>query len=190
MLPPGTVVDIGDHSVEVLANPETLRDRYRLRIEADPGGPGIKGDFPHLHPRLVETFTCVSGSMVARIGKATSEVAAGDTVEVAMGEVHGFLNTGPDQLVVESEVIFPTGYDPRLDLMHFAAIYDRLRTERPVNKKTGEPPLLQMAVLTHHWRDVIQQPGLAGTLMPALAAIGRLRGYEPEPFGSATESHS
>jgi mannose-6-phosphate isomerase-like protein (cupin superfamily) len=183
VLAPGTVLDIGDHSVEVLANPGTLEDRYLLRIEADPGGPGIEGDFPHLHPALVETFTCISGSMVARVGRSAVEVAAGEKVEVAEGQIHGFLNSGTDQLIVESEVIFPKGYDPKLDLMRFAEVYDRLKRERPVNKETGEPPILQMAVLTHGWRRSIKQPGIAGLLMPALAAAGRLAGYRSSPFG-------
>lgn len=182
MLASGTVLNIGDHSVEVIANPETREDRYLLRIEADPGGPGIKGDFPHIHPSLVETFKCVTGSMVARVGRTTSEVAVGETVEVAEGQVHGFLNTGADKLIIESEVIFPNGYDARLDLMLFAELYDRLKTERPVNKKTGEPPTLQMAVLTHDWQRAIKQPGVAGLLMPALAAAGKLAGYRSKPF--------
>ena len=182
MLASGTVLDIGDHSVEVIANPETQDDRYLLRIEADPGGPGIKGDFPHVHPSLIETFTCVSGSMIAKVGRTTSEVGVGDKLEVPEGEVHGFLNTGTDLLVVESEVIFPNGYDPRLDLMHFAELYDRLKRERPVNRKTGEPPILQMAVVTHAWRTVIKQPGVAGVVMPTLSAVGRLAGYRSQPF--------
>lgn len=182
MLAPGTVLDIGDHSVEVLANPGTLEDRYPRRIEANPGGPGIKGDFPHLHPALVETFTCISGSMVARVGQATAEVPVGERVEVAPGQVHGFLNAGTDQLIIESEVIFPNGYHPKLDLMRFAEVYDRLKRERPINQETGEPPILQMAVLTHGWRQVIKQPGIAGVLMPALAAAGRLAGYRSSPF--------
>ena len=180
VLAPGTVLDIGDHSVEVLAAPDTLSDRYRLRIEADPGGPGITGDFPHLHPKLVETFTCVSGEMLAKVGKEKRAIARGETVEVPEGQVHGFLNTGGETLVVESEVIFPDGYDRRLDIMHFADIYDRLKRDRPDG---GEPPLLQMAVLTHEWREVIRQPGVAGALMPSLAAVGKLLGYRPDPFG-------
>lgn len=184
MIASGTVMDIGDHSVEVIANPQTLQDRYVLRIEADPGAPGIKGDFPHIHPSIVETFKCLSGSMVARVGGTVSEIAVGDKVEAPIGEIHGFLNTGTDQLVVESEVIFPRGYDPKLDLMHFAKTYDRLKSERPVNNKTGEPPTLQMAVLTHAWRDVIKQPGVAGMLMPVLAAVGRIAGYSEQPFGA------
>ncbi len=182
MLAPGTTLDIGDHSVEVLANPGGLGDRYLLRIDADPGAPGIDGDFPHLHPSLVETFTCISGSMTARVGKIMSRVEVGEKVEVAPGAVHGFENTGQDRLIVESEVIFPGGYDPALDLMRFARIYDRLRRERPVGRRTGEPSLLQMAVLTHEWRAVIRQPGVAGAMVSALAAVGRLAGYRPDPF--------
>lgn len=182
MLAAGTKLDIGDHSVEVRAGPDTLGDRYLLRIEADPGGPGIKGDFPHLHPSLVETFLCVSGSMVARVSRQIAEVPVGESVTVGRGQVHGFVNTGDTQLIVDSEVIFPDGYDPSLDLMHFAYIYDRLRTERGRNEGSVEPPLLQMAVLTHEWRAVIRQPGLAGLLMPVLAAAGRLAGYSRDPF--------
>ena len=187
MLDPGTRVDIGDHSVQVVANPRNLGDRYLLQIEADPGGPGIRGDFPHLHPSLIETFKCVSGEMVAKVGRKVSHVPEGSRVEVGRGQTHGFVNTGDEQLIVESEVIFPTGYDPTLDLMHFAAIYDGLR-RGSTNARAGEPPLLQMAVVTHEWRAVIRQPGIAGLLMPALAAIGRMAGYRSPPFATDEDS--
>jgi hypothetical protein len=124
--------------------------------------------------------------MIAKLGRATSAVAVGETVEIAEGQVHGFLNTGSDQLIVESEVIFPNGYDPQLDLMTFAEIYDRIKREGTLKSRSGEPPLLQMAVLTHEWRSVIKQPGMAGVLMPVLAAVGRLAGYRPRPFEDDT----
>ncbi len=177
MLEPGRRLDIGDHSVEVLETPAATGDRYRLRIEAEPGGPGVTGDFPHIHPALVETFTCVSGEMLVRLGTDTRELPEGEQVEVPVGAVHGFLNTGSDQLVVESDVVFVNGYRHEDDLLEFAAIYDRLKRDGPVGRN-GEPPLLQMAVLTHAYRNVIVQPGVAGRLMGPLAAVGRLRGYE------------
>lgn len=182
MISEGALFDIGDHSVEVLDTPATLGDRYLLRIVAEPGGPGIRGDFPHIHPILVETFQCVSGEMVARVDRTISEVKPGEKVEVLPGEVHGFLNTGTADLVVECEVIFPDGYRTEDDLMRFAAIYDRLRREGPVNPKTGEPPLLQMAVLAAANPRVIRQPGVAGRLVPVLAVLGRWRGYHSEPL--------
>lgn len=82
-------------------------------------------------------------------------------------------------------MIFPNGYDDRLDLMHLAEIYD-LKREGAVDPSTGEPPMLQMAVLTHSWRHVIKQPGIAGFLMPALTAVGRLPGNSSRPFDDGT----
>lgn len=180
MLAPGTVLDIGDHSVEILGTPQDLGDRYLLRIEADPGGPGVKGDFPHIHPSLVESFKCVSGEMVVRLGKVVRPLEVDQKVEVPTGSVHGFLNTGEDQLIVESEVVFVNGYRPEDDLLGFASRYDQLKKAGPVGR-SGEPPLLQMAVLTHEYRNVIVQPGLASVLMGPMAGLGKLMGYRADP---------
>jgi quercetin dioxygenase-like cupin family protein len=177
MLSTGRKLDIGDHTVEVVANPAETGDRYRIRIVAEPGGPGIKGNFPHIHPKLIETFQCVSGDMKVRVGKEVSVLNPGKTAVVAAGLVHGFLNTGSEPLIVDSEVIFPDGYARRDDLLQIAAFYDRLRGEGPVSKKTGEPPMLQMAVLVDSYRHVMVQHGMMGVLMTPLAALGRIRGY-------------
>lgn len=180
MITKGTLLDIGNHTVELRDTPETTGDRYLIRIVAQPGGPGIKGDFPHIHPILIETFQCVSGDMVARVDRTITEVKPGEKIKVAPGHVHGFVNTGTTNLVVESEVIFPDGYRTEDDLMKFAAIYDRLRREGPVNPKTGEPPILQMAVLAAANTRVLRQPGVAGRLIPLLAVLGKWRGYHSE----------
>lgn len=182
----GTVLDIGDHRVEITGNPESHGDRYLVRIDADPGGPGIKGPFPHIHPTLIETFKCLSGEMVVRAGKEVSELSVGAKVEVPEGHIHGFLNVGTDQLVVESEVIFPKGYSPDDDLLAFGATYDRLRRERPLSRITNEPPVLQMAVMLDAYKHVQKQPGVLGFVFSALAPIGRLAGYRANPFGDST----
>lgn len=174
MISQGTILDIGDHTVEIMDNPETTGDRYRVRIVAEPGAPGIDGDFPHIHPILVETFQCVSGEMTVRVGKTLSSLPQGEKAEVPRGKVHGLVNTGRGPLVVDSEIIFPDGYRREDDLLRFGALYDRLRREGPVNKQ-GEPPLLQMAVLTNSYRRVMKVPGLAGALMLPMSTIGRLR---------------
>lgn len=173
----GTKLDIGDHGLTVLTTPEETGDRYVIRIVAEPGGPGIRGDFPHSHPALTETFTCVSGEMTVRVGRRVWALHPGETAEAPPGSVHGFLNTGNSPLTVDGEVIFRDGYTPDVDLLRFAAIYDRLRVDGPVRAKDGEPPFLQMAVLTDAYRRAIRVPGLAGMLIRPLAAIGRLRGY-------------
>jgi mannose-6-phosphate isomerase-like protein (cupin superfamily) len=179
VVPAGTVVDIGDHSVEILATPAETGDRYRLRIMAEPGGgPGIDGDGPHVHPVLIETFVCKAGTMRALLGSQLLDVVPGQRIEVPVGTVHGFVNDGDTPLVVESDVVFPaTGYRREIDLMAFASTYDRMRHLPNVHPGTGEPPMLQMAVLTDAYRSAVIPPGLAGRLIGPLAAIGRLRGY-------------
>lgn len=179
MIDQGTLLDIGDHSVEILKTPLDTGDRYFVRIVAQPGAPGIDGDFPHVHPTLIETFTCVSGEMKIRVGGEVSYLPEGEEVIALPGQLHGFVNAGLAPLVVKSEVIFPEGYRREDDLLRFGALYDRLRRDGPTNSR-GEPPLLQMAVLAHAYRRVIGSPGLAGVLMPAMAALGRLRGYRSQ----------
>ncbi len=182
MLEIGTVLDMGDHRVEITGNPDSHRDRYVVRIDADPGGPGIKGPFPHVHPTLVETFKCISGEMLIRAGRDVSELPVGSKVEVPRGQIHGLLNVGSDQLIVESEVISPEGYTPDKDLLLLGAKYDRLRREKPLSRITGEPPVLQMAVMLDAYKDLQRQPGVLGLLFSALAPIGRLAGYVSDTF--------
>jgi mannose-6-phosphate isomerase-like protein (cupin superfamily) len=178
-IPAGTVLEIGDHSVEILADPRDTGDRYRLRIVAEPGGgPGIDGDGPHVHPALLETFVCQRGRMRARVGKRLVDLRPGDRIDAPAGATHGFVNIGNDPLVVESDVVFlPPGYRPRVDLLAFAAIYDKLRRLPNVDPATGEPPTLQMAVLTDRYREAIRPAGVAGALIRPLAIVGRRRGY-------------
>jgi mannose-6-phosphate isomerase-like protein (cupin superfamily) len=182
IIPAGTRIDIGDHSVEILATPADTGDRYCLRIVAEPGGgPGIDGDDPHIHPSLVETFVCVSGSMRALVGRRLLDVVPGQRIEVPARTRHGFINAGDTPLEVESEVIFlPPGYRADADLMGFAATYDRLRGAPNVDPRTGEPPMLQMAVLTDAYRSAVLPAGIAGALIRPLALVGRLRGYRPD----------
>jgi mannose-6-phosphate isomerase-like protein (cupin superfamily) len=188
VVPVGTRIDIGDHSVEILATPADTGDRYRLRIVAQPGGgPGIDGDDPHVHPTLVETFVCMAGSMRALVGSRLVDLEPGQRIEVPARTPHGFINSGDTPLEVESEVIFlPPGYRADADLMGFAAAYDRLRAAPSVDPRTGEPPMLQMAVLTDAYRSAVLPAGMAGALIRPLAVIGRMRGYRSEGRAART----
>ena len=182
ILPAGTVVDVGDHSAEILSSPAETGDRYRLRIVAQPGGgPGVDGDGPHLHPVLLETFVCQSGTMKVRFGKDLLDISPGQRLEVPAGTVHGFINAGDTPLVVETEVVFlQPGYRPDADIVAFLAIYERLRRRPNVDPRTGEPPLLQMAVLCDAYRRGYTLPGFTGALIGPLALAGRLRGYRAD----------
>jgi mannose-6-phosphate isomerase-like protein (cupin superfamily) len=191
ILPRGTIVDVGNHKAEILSTPAETGDRYRLRVTAEPGGgPGIDGDGPHIHPILVETFVCRSGTMRARLGKELVDIGPGQDLEVPPGTVHGFVNAGDEPLVVETDVIFQgSGYQPDADIMGFLAIYERLRDLPNINKRTGEPPVLQMIVLCDAYRRGYTLPGFTGALIRPLAMVGRLRGYRAGmPGDQATRS--
>lgn len=176
---PNEIFDIGDHTVELLATPDETGDRYRVRIVAEPGGgPGISGTGPHIHPGLIETFTCISGQMTARLGRERRPLPPGEHLEVPPGVVHGFINAGDDPLIVDSEIIFtPPGPRPEADLLDFGRKYDALMRQRRAQGKTGDPSLLHFAVLLRAYPEAMAQPGLPGLLMRPLAWLGRLRGY-------------
>lgn len=182
ILPRGTVIDVRDHSAEILSTPAETGDRYRLRIVAQPGGgPGIDGDGPHIHPVMLETFDCQSGTMKVRLGKRLVDVVSGQRLEVPPGTVHGFVNSGDTPLVVETEVVFQgSGYRPDADILGFLAIYERMRLLPNVDRRTGEPPVLQMIVLCDAYRQGYTLPGPTGALIRPLAFVGRLRGYRAD----------
>ena len=192
MLPPGTFLDLGNHSLQVLASPMETGDRYRLRVVAEPGGgPGIGSD-AHVHPVLTETFTCLEGRMLARCAGKTAIQPVGERLEVPPGAAHGFINDGDGDLVVETEVIFDGG-GPRAgaDLLDFAAIYAGLLRDGRVNPRSGQPSLLQMAVLYRTYADAVDEIGPASLVLKALAPVGRLRGYQssfPEYVGGLDDS--
>lgn len=176
---PGTVLDFTDHTAEVLATPDETGDRYRLTVVAERGGgPGITGAGPHRHPGAVETFSCVSGEMTVLVGRTTRTVRPGEQVVVPAGAIHGFVGSSDEPLVVDIEIIFtPPG--PRLpaDPVAFATTYLELVAGGRVSPRTGEPHLLQLAVLLRDYREAVSQPGMLGLMLRLLAPIGRIRGY-------------
>jgi len=183
MIEPGVVLEFPTERMEFLATPEMTGDRYRVRFTAPPGGgPGVKGDGPHTHPGLVEIFRCVSGEMTVRLGKDFSLLSPGEVIEVPAGVVHGFLNPGSGPLVVDIDIVFtPPGPRPEADLPVFGLILDGLIRDGHVSRRTGLPPITQIALLLRdRFPEGMAQPGLGGLLMRPLAAVGRWRGYRTD----------
>jgi quercetin dioxygenase-like cupin family protein len=179
MVKPGMVFEDPSERTEVLATPQETGDRYRIRVTAPPGGgPGIRGSGLHTHPGLVEIFQCVSGTMTARLGRDVSQLDPGKILEVRPGIVHGFKNTGDEPAVVDVDMVFtPPGPRPEADLMAIGVAIAGLARDGKVNRRTGFPPILQFAVIADAHPEAMKFTGLAGMLMPSLAALGRLRGY-------------
>lgn len=177
---PGTVFEDPSEVTEVLATPDQTGDRYQLRLTVRPGGgPGLRGLGPHLHPGLIETFSCVSGSMAIRHGRRIATLRPGGRLEVPAGVVHGFKNTGKTPLIVDVDLVFtPPGPRPEADLLPIGIAISELVARGDVGRFTGYPPLLHLAVIEGSRRQAMRHPGLAGMIMSALAFLGRLRGYK------------
>lgn len=152
-----------------------------MRLTIGPGGgPGIRGLGPHLHPGLIEILQCVSGTMRARVGRRVATLPPGERLNVPAGVVHGFKNTGPTPLIVNVDIVFtPPGPRPEADLMAIGWAMAGFVQAGEVSRWTGYPPLLQLAVIEDAHPQAMRQPGLVGLVMPALAFLGRLRGYRP-----------
>ncbi len=176
------LIDQGE-TTEVLATPAETGDRYRLRVEVEPGaGPGIGRFGLHLHPAVIETFSCVSGQMTAALGRERRQLDAGDALTVPEGTAHGFVNSGDGPLLLDIEMIFPPP-GPRLeaDLVELGVIQDALLRERRERDPCGALSLLQFAVLIQAYPLAVQLSGPAGRLIRPLAWLGRRRGYRSTP---------
>ena len=180
MVKPGKVFEEPSERIEVLATPEETGDRYRVRATVDPGGgPGIRVFGAHIHTGLAEIFQCVSGTMTARLGRDISQLGPGNRLEVPPGIVHGFKNTGDEPLVLDVDMVFtPPGPRPEADPMATSVAIEALARDGKVSRRTGYPPMLQFAVIAEAHPKAVKFPGIAGLLMPPLAALGRLRGYK------------
>lgn len=183
MIEPGVVLEFPTERIEFLSTPATTGDRYQTRLTAPPGGgPGVKGGGPHTHPGLVEIFRCVSGEMTIRRGKDLAALSAGEDAEVPAGVVHGFVNSGTGSLVVDIDLVFtPPGPRPEADLSVLGLILDGLIRDGHVSRRTGLPPVTQVALLLkERFPEAMAQPGLGGLLVGPMAAVGRWRGYRTE----------
>lgn len=181
---PGTILEFATETFEFVATPEETGDRYVVRLTATPGGgPGIRGFGPHIHDGSTEIFTCVSGEMTYRLGRTVSTLPLGARIEVPPGTVHGFRNSGEELLVLDVEVVFDRGGPQReTDPVPLAVTIAKLLETGRVSRVTGYPPILQLAVVEDAYPSAMREAGLPGLLMPALAWLGRRRGYRSDPF--------
>lgn len=179
MVTVGSVFEDLSEKTEVIATPSETGDRYEIRLTIHPGkGPGTRGSGVHTHPGLIEQFRCVSGAGKVRLGREVTDLDTGDEVTVTPGTAHGIKNTEDNPLILDVDLIFtPPGPRPEADLMTIGAVIAGLVQGGKASRWTGYPPLLQMAVIQDAHPEAIQQAGVTRFLMPALAALGRLRGY-------------
>ena len=130
----------------------------------------------HIHPLQEEHFEIVTGNLVFRINGTEREAHAGETITVPPGVPHAWWNAGDH----EGHVL--VGLRPALRTEEFFETFFGLAQAGKVDKKTGLPNLLVLALMMREFEQEIYlaRPPVAvqKVLFSVLGSIGRLRGYQ------------
>ena len=176
------------HAILTLENPATGETYGLLARASDSGGellrlrwtaaPGAAvGE--HVHPHQEESFAVTAGVLTVAVDGVRTEHAAGATVTVPAGQRHLFANRGPVPVAATLEL------RPALRMEEvFESLAGMARDGRVRRGGLPRNPLL-LAVFAHEFRNEIRgaRPPAAvqRLLLPALARLGRARGYRAHP---------
>lgn len=171
---------------DILEHPVT-GERIIFRATAkDTDGELMQGDLfvkphgfaaaEHIHPRQEERFEVLAGSVKLRVNGATREVHPGETATVPPGTPHVWWNDADQEAHVLVEV------RPALRIEEFFETFFGLAQAGKVDKKTGLPNPLQLALIMREFEQEIclARPPLPvqRVLFGVLGSVGRLRGYQ------------
>jgi mannose-6-phosphate isomerase-like protein (cupin superfamily) len=130
----------------------------------------------HVHPKQVERFEILSGTVGLEVGGEEIVAGPGAKLTVPMGTPHRFWNAGDDELRFRCEV------RPALEFERLLETMFALAADGKTNKK-GMPNPLRLAVVARAHFDVVRlpfPPPLVQRVGLALGApLGRLFGYGP-----------
>ena len=161
----------GERVVIRLGTQETGGERLIADVYARPGA-AVAGE--HVHPSIDETFTVLRGRVGFSINGQKIVAEAGRTIDVPRGVVHDWWNAGDEEAHIVVEIT------PAARFVAMIRNLFGLAQDGRTNAK-GMPDLLQLALLTREFEDVVRftwpprpvQRALFGVLAP----IARLRGY-------------
>ena len=130
----------------------------------------------HVHPRQLERFEVLEGSMTFKVDGQELPAEAGDIVLVPAGRRHQFWNAGEHAARFECEV------RPALDFEQLIETMFSLAQDGKTNRK-GMPNPLRLAVIAQAHFDTVRlpfPPTWVQRIGLALGApVGRLFGYRP-----------
>ena len=174
MLKRGEIYDnpvTGERAIVRVGTDETNGERLVIDIQARPGAPGA-GE--HIHPSMDERLTVLRGRVGILIDGRQSVAGPGDWVHFPPGVAHDWWNAGEGEAHVVMEVRPPARFEERL--RNLLGLAQDGRTDA-----NGTPGLLQLALLTREFDDVIRftKPHrlIRKVLFALLAPVARLRGY-------------
>jgi hypothetical protein len=117
----------------------------------------------------------VTGKLGYLLGDQKLILEAGESMDIPRGTVHDFWNAGEE----EARVVVEIRPGARMELMIRTMF--ALALEGKTNKK-GMPGLLQMALISREFDDVLQvmnpPPAVQRVLFALLAPLARLIGYQ------------
>jgi quercetin dioxygenase-like cupin family protein len=161
----------GEYGYIRIGTQETDGELLVVDLRIRPGG-AVSGE--HFHRTITERFTVVSGKIGYKLGGKTGVAHAGDTLDLPAGIVHNWWNAGTDEARVIVQV------KPAARFVQMVTTLFGLSKEGKTNKK-GMPNLLQLAVISDEFKDVIQftKPPVwvQAVLFSFLAPLGRHLGY-------------
>jgi quercetin dioxygenase-like cupin family protein len=182
--------DVLEHPVtrEKIVIRKTARDTAGELFQAElflPPGGFVAAE--HIHPLQEERFEVIAGTLRGRVAGKELASGAGEIVVVTKGTPHVWWNAGDDKLHVLVEV------RPALRFETFFETFFGLAQDGKVDRKTGLPNLLQLAVTMRTFRHelVLAQPPqlVQAALFGVLAPVGRLLGYRGEyPYPHARQA--
>jgi quercetin dioxygenase-like cupin family protein len=133
------------------------------------------GSVPHMHPVIRERLTVLSGRVGLALDGVISIAEVGSTTEIPPGQAHRWWNAGIYEAQVRMEIQPATRFE---DFMrNFIGLAQDGKTDT-----TGMPNLLQLAVLSREFKDVIRflKPSrfVQEVFFSMLAPLARLLGYQ------------
>ncbi|MFN8379555.1 MAG: cupin domain-containing protein [Anaerolineae bacterium] len=170
--------DVIEHPVtgEKIIFRQTAKETGGERMEADlivqPNGFAAA---EHVHPLQDEHFAVMTGTIRLRLDGKERDLRAGDRATVPAGAPHVWWNPSDAEARVQVEL------RPALDTESFFETFFGLAQSGKVNKKTGLPNPLVLALVMREFRReiVLARPPVPvqRVLFGALGAVGRLFGY-------------
>lgn len=162
----------GEYGYVRLGTEETNGERVVSDLRVQPGGASLG---PHLHREVDERFTVLAGKIGYFVGDQKGILQTGETADLPRGIPHDWWNAGDEEARVIVE-IWPAARFEQMAITTFG-----LAREGKTNKK-GMPNLLQLAVISQEFEDVLQVMNpprwVQRVLFGALVPIARLLGYK------------
>ena len=151
-------------------------DVYEMEVRLPPG---LSGAQAHVHLDLEQSFAVIEGEGVISLDGAERPLRAGEEIEIERGRKHADLdNLSPNDLVYRDRL----SPNPPFVRAYAETVIAMLEDGRLADE--GELSPLHMAVVQHATGGESWLTGvpirLQRALLPALAAIGRRRGYAIE----------